>query len=101
MIAKPDSKIKPIGDHVLLQYANEKEQIRGGIVIPDIAKEKPQEAMVIALGRGIEEKNGEITPFEVKVGDKVLVNKYGGAEVILDDQKYTIVRQAEILGILV
>ncbi len=96
----PTLKIKPVGDRILIQHIEEKEQIRGGVIIPDSAKEKPQEAKVIALGTGHKNKDGEITAFEVKVGDKVLVNKYGGSEVKIDDRKFTIVREDDILGIL-
>jgi len=93
-------KIRPVGDRILIQHIEEKEQIRGGVIIPDSAKEKPQEAKVIAVGSGRRETDGSLTPFEVKVGDKVLVAKYGGAEVKLDDKKYTLVREDDILGII-
>jgi chaperonin GroES len=94
--------IKPVGDRILIQHLDaDKEQIRGGVIIPDSAKEKPQQAKVIAVGTGIKSSDGVLTPFEVKVGDRVLVNKYGGAEVKLEDQKYTLVREDDILGILV
>jgi chaperonin GroES len=93
-------KIRPVGDRILIQHIEEKEQIRGGVIIPDSAKEKPQEAKVIALGSGRRESDGSITSFEVKVGDKVLVAKYGGAEVKLDDKKYTLVREDDILGVI-
>jgi chaperonin GroES len=93
-------KIKPVGDRILVQLLVDGEQVRGGIIIPDSAKEKPQEAKVIALGRGIKGKDGEVTPFEVKVGDRVLIAKYGGSEVTLDEKKYTLVREDDILGIL-
>src|ERR1043166_9703284 len=93
-------KIKPIGDRVLIEHIEEKEQVRGGVIIPDSAKEKSQEAKVVALGTGRKTKNGDIMPFEVKVGDKLLVAKYGGAEVKLDSVKFTLVREDEILGVL-
>lgn len=93
-------KIQPIGDRILIQPEVEKEQIRGGVIIPDSAKEKSQRAEVIALGTGTKGKDGEILPFEVKVGDTVLISQYGGAEVRLEDNKYTIVRQSDILGIV-
>lgn len=94
-------KIRPVGDRLLIEFLDaEKEQVRGGVIIPDSAKEKPQEAKVIALGRGRTGKDGVVIPFEVKVGDKVLVAKYGGAEVKLDDRKYTLVREDDILGVL-
>jgi chaperonin GroES len=93
-------KIKPIGDRVLVEHIEEKEQVRGGIIIPDSAKEKPQEAKVIALGTGKKDENGKATPFEVKVGDRVLISKYGGTEVKLDEKKYTLVREDDILGVI-
>src|SRR5271170_7968484 len=93
-------KIKPIGDRVLVKHAEDKEQVRGGIIIPDSAKEKPQEAEVIALGTGKKDENGKVLAFEVKVGDKVLISKYGGTEVKLDDEKYTLVREDDILGVI-
>ena len=95
------SKITPVGDRILIEHIEEKEQVRGGVIIPDSAKEKPQEAKVIALGTGRKGKDGEVTPFEVKVGDRILVSKYGGAEVKLDEKKYTLVREDDILGVLV
>jgi chaperonin GroES len=103
-MSKPSAsslKIQPVGDRILIQHLGvDKEQVRGGIIIPDSAKEKPQEAKVIALGIGARTKAGLLLPFEVKVGDKVLVNKYGGAEVKLGEEKYTLVREDDILGIL-
>jgi chaperonin GroES len=93
-------KIKPIGDRVLVKQVEDKEQVRGGIIIPDSAKEKPQEAEVIALGTGKREEDGKLRPFEVKVGDRILISKYGGTEVKLDEEKYTLVREDDILGII-
>ena len=94
-------KIKPIGDRVLVKHLDDNtEQVRGGIIIPDSAKEKPQEAEVIAIGTGKKDENGKSVPFEVKVGDKVLISKYGGTEVKIDDVKYTIVREDDILGVI-
>jgi chaperonin GroES len=90
--------IRPIGDRILLQFIEEKEQVRGGIVIPDSAREKPQRAKVVALGAGTRTKNGPITPFLVKVGDTVLVAPYGGSEVKVQERKYTLVREDDILG---
>lgn len=92
--------IKPIGDRVLVQHIEEKEQVRGGIIIPDSAKEKPQEAKVIALGTGKKDDAGNATPFEVKVGDMVLLSPYGGSEVKLDGQKFKLVREDDILGVI-
>ena len=93
-------KIKPIADRVLVKHVEEKEQVRGGIIIPDAAKEKPQEAEVIALGTGKKDENGKVQAFEVKVGDRVLISKYGGTEVKFEEQKYTIVREEDILGVI-
>ena len=93
-------KIKPIGDRVLVEHLEEKEQVRGGIIIPDSAKEKPQEAKVIAIGTGKKDEDGKVLPFEVKVGDRVLISKYGGTEVKIEEKKYTIVREDDLLGIL-
>lgn len=95
------STIRPVGDRVLIEHIEEKEQVRGGVIIPDSAREKPQEAKVIALGSGRKTKDGVVVPFEVRVGDKVLVAKYGGAEVKIDQKKFTLVREDDILGILV
>lgn len=93
-------KIKPIGDRVLVKHIEEAEQNRGGIIIPDSAKEKPQEAEVIALGTGKKDDSGNAQDFEVKVGDRVLVSKYGGTEVKLDEEKYLLVREDDILGVI-
>jgi chaperonin GroES len=93
-------KIKPIGDRVLVEHIEEKEQIRGGIIIPDSAKEKPQEAKVIALGTGRKDEDGKVIAFEVKVGDVVLISKYGGTEVKLGEKKFTLVKEEDILGII-
>lgn len=93
-------KIQPVGDRILIQHREDKEQIRGGVIIPDSAKEKPQQATVIALGSGRKGKDGSVSPFEVKVGDIVLVARYGGSEVKFDDQKYTLVREDDILGLV-
>lgn len=95
------AKIKPIGDRVLVKYIEqEQEQSRGGIIIPDSAKEKPQEAEVVALGTGKKDDSGKAQPFEVKVGDRVLISKYGGTEVKLDEEKYMLVREDDILGVI-
>ena len=93
-------KIKPIGDRVLVEHIEEKEQVRGGIIIPDSAKEKPQEAKVIALGTGKKGDDGKVTPFEVKVGDRVLVSKYGGTEVKIDGKEYKIFSSDDLIAIV-
>lgn len=93
-------RITPLGDRVLVKRVEEKEQIKGGIIIPDSAKEKPQEAEVVAVGSGKRSDDGKVTPIEVKVGQKVLISKYGGTEVKIDDETYLIVREDDILGII-
>lgn len=93
-------KIHPLGDRVLVKAVEEQEQIKGGIYIPDSAKEKPQEAEVVALGTGAKNDKGETLPFNVKVGDKVIVSKYGGTEVKFGDQTYTLLREDDILAIV-
>ncbi len=92
--------IKPLGDRVLLQICECKEQVKGGIVIPDAAKEKPQEYKVVALGTGKVDDNGKKIEFDVKVGDIVLTSRYGGTEVKVDDQEYKVVSQDDILAIV-
>ncbi len=92
-------KIKPLGARVLVEPIEEKEQIKGGIVIPDSAKEKPTEGTVIAIGKKRDDDGKEI-PFDVKVGDTVLMPKYGGTEVKLNDKTYQIVREDDLLGVV-
>jgi chaperonin GroES len=92
--------VKPLRDRVLIQPLEEKEVKKGGIIIPDTAKEKPQEGTVIALGTGKLDDNGEKIDFNVKVGDKVLISKYGGTEINIEDEKYLIMREGDILGII-
>ena len=94
------TSIQPIGDRILVQPMEENEQVKGGIIIPDSAKEKPQNAKVIALGTGKTDKDGQKVPFEVKVGDIVLISKYGGTEVKLDGEKFTLLREDDVLGII-
>ncbi len=95
-----DVKIKPLGDRVLLQLGEVVEQIKGGIVIPDSAKEKPQEYKVIALGTGKLDKDGNKIAFNVKVGDIVLTSRYGGTEVKVNDQEYKVVSEEDILAVI-
>ena len=97
-MAKPN--IKPIGDRVLVQPVEERETKKGGIIIPDSAKEKPTEGKIVALGTGKLDEEGKKIPFEVKVGDTVLISKYGGTEVKFDDVNYLIMREDDILGIV-
>ena len=92
-------KIKPLGERVLLKRVEEDEQIRGGIIIPDSAKEKSQEAEVVALGTGKKDDNGKTIPFNVKKGDKVLLPQYGGTTVKIDGIEYILVEEDSIFGI--
>src|SRR5262250_3832862 len=92
--------VRPLGDRVLVQPLEEQEVKKGGIIIPDSAKEKPQEGKVIALGTGKLDDDGKKIPFTVKKGDIVLISKYGGTEVKLDGETYTLLREDDILGIL-
>lgn len=94
------SSIKPLGDRVLVQPIEEEEVNKGGIIIPDTAKEKPQEGKVIALGTGKTDDSGKKTEFSVKKGDKVLYSKYGGTEVKIDGDNFLIMREDDILGII-
>ena len=95
-----EAKITPLGDRVLVKAIDEEEQVKGGIVIPDSAKEKPQEAEIVALGTGKKDDNGKTIEFEVKVGDRVIVSKYGGTEVKLGEETYNLLREDDILGIV-
>jgi len=94
------AKIRPLGDRVLVEPAEENEQKKGGIIIPDSAKEKPTESIVVALGTGKVNDNGEKVAFEVKKGDRVLVSKYGGTEIKLDGKEYKILNSDDILAIV-
>jgi chaperonin GroES len=94
------AKIQPLGDRVLVEPAEEKETKKGGIIIPDSAKEKPTESIVVALGTGKVDDNGKKIPFEVKKGDTVLVSKYGGTEIKLNDKDYKILNSDDILAIV-
>ncbi len=93
-------KIRPLHDRVLIQRIEEQETARGGIVIPDSAKEKPQQGEVIAVGSGKLLEKGTRVPLDVQAGDRILFAKYGGSEIKMDGQEYLILREDEILGIL-
>lgn len=93
-------KMQPLADRVLVHPIDEKEVKKGGIIIPDTAKEKPQEGEVVALGTGKTDDKGEKIAFTVKTGDRVLISKYGGTEVKIDGESYLIMREDDILGIL-
>jgi len=92
--------IKPLGDRVLVQPIEEQEVKKGGIIIPDTAKEKPQEGKIIALGTGKVDDKGKKVAFEVKKGDRVLIPKYGGQEVKIADETYLLIKEEDILGII-
>ena len=92
--------IKPLGDRLLVEPAEEKETKKGGIIIPDTAKEKPTEGVVRALGTGKTDDDGKKIPFEVKVGDRVLISKYGGTEIKLDGKEYKILNSDDILAVV-
>jgi chaperonin GroES len=93
-------KVKPLGDRVLVQPVEEQETKEGGIIIPDTAKEKPQEGTVVALGTGKIDENGKKIEFTVKAKDRVLISKYGGTEIKIEGTDYLIMREDDILGIL-
>ena len=93
-------KIKPLQDRILVRRLEEKEVKKGGIIIPDTAKEKPQEGEVVAVGPGKVGENGKRQPMDVKAGDKILFGKYSGSEVKLGDEEYLIMREEDVLGIL-
>ncbi len=92
--------VKPLGDRVLVEPVEEKEVKKGAIIIPDSAKEKPTEAVIIAIGTGKTDDNGKKVPFEVKKGDRVLISKYGGTEIKLDDKEYKILNSDDLLAVL-
>ena len=91
--------IRPLHDRVLIKRLDEQEQMRGGIIIPDTAKEKPQQGEVIAVGEGKFRDDGSRQPLDVRAGDRVLFGKYSGSEVKIDDEEYLIMREDEILGV--
>ena len=92
--------IRPLHDRVIVSRIEEGEQKVGGIIIPDSAKEKPQQGKVVAVGKGKVEKDGKVTPLDVKAGDTVLFGKYAGQEIKVDGQEYLIMREEEILGVV-
>jgi chaperonin GroES len=93
-------KVRPLNDRILIRRSEEKETVRGGIIIPDTAKEKPQEGVVEAVGNGKILENGTRLAMEVKEGDHILFGKYSGTEIKVDGQEYLILREDEVLGIL-
>ena len=93
-------RIRPLHDRVIVSRIEDGEPKVGGIIIPDSAKEKPQQGKVIAVGKGKVEKDGKVTPLDVKAGDTVLFGKYAGQEIKLDGEEYLIMREEEILGVI-
>ena len=92
--------VKPLGDRVLIKRVEEEEQVRGGIIIPDTAKEKPQEAEVVAVGPGKLQDDGKRQPMDVNAGDRILIGKYSGSEIKLDGDELVILREDEILAVI-
>ncbi|MEE9144637.1 MAG: co-chaperone GroES [Candidatus Binatia bacterium] len=93
-------KIRPLQDRVIVKRIEEEEKTKGGIIIPDTAKEKPQEGRVVAVGKGKVSDDGKITPLDVKVNDRVLFGKYSGSEINIDNEEHLIMREEDILGII-
>ena len=98
--SKENLKMRPLHDRVLVQRVAEEEKTKGGIIIPDSAKEKPQEGKIIAVGEGRVSDSGSKTPLAVKAGDRVLFGKYSGTEITVNGQEYLIMREEDILGII-
>jgi chaperonin GroES len=92
--------IRPLYDRIVVKRIEEQETMRGGIIIPDSAKEKPQEGEVIAVGNGKRNEEGKLIPLDVKVGDRILFGKYSGNDIKLDGEEYMIMREDEVLGVL-
>jgi len=93
-------KVKPLHDRILVKRVEAEEKMKGGIIIPDTAKEKPLEGKIVAIGSGRLDDHGKRIPLEVKVGDRVLIGKYAGTEVKIDDVEHVIVREDEVLGVI-
>jgi len=93
-------KIRPLYDRIVVKRVEEKEQMQGGLYIPDSAKEKPQEGEVVAVGKGKRLENGTTVPLDVQAGDRILFGKYSGSDIKLDGEEYLIMREDEVLGIL-
>ena len=93
-------KVRPLGDRVLVKPIGKADEKKSGIIIPDTAKEKPQEGLVVSVGKGKTSDDGKLVPMEVKAGDKILYGKYSGTEIKIDDADHLILHQDDILGIL-
>ncbi len=92
--------VRPLHDRLIIKRIEEKETVKGGIIIPDTAKEKPQEGEVVAVGNGKKNEDGKVLPLDVKAGDRILFGKYSGTEIKLDNQEYLILREEEVLGVI-
>ena len=92
--------LKPLGERVLVKSLPQEEMTKGGVIIPDTAKEKPQQGEVIAVGKGKMLENGQMIPMEVKAGDKILYGKYSGTEVKMEGEEFLIIKESDILGII-
>ena len=90
----------PLHDRILIKRIEEKETVKGGIIIPDSAKEKPQEGEVIAVGNGKKTEDGKVIPLDVKAGDRILFGKYSGTEIKIDNEEYLILKEEEVLGVV-
>lgn len=93
-------KVRPLHDRILIKRIEEQETVKGGIIIPDTAKEKPQEGEVIAVGTGRKTEEGKVVPLDVKAGDRILFGKYSGTEIKINDQEYLILKEDEVLGVI-
>jgi chaperonin GroES len=93
-------KIRPLQDRILVRRVEEEEKTRGGIIIPDTAKEKPQEAIVVAVGPGKTGEDGKVRPLDVSAGDRILLSKYAGTEINLDGEEHQIIREDDVLGVI-
>ena len=91
---------RPLGDRVLIKRVEEEQKTKGGIIIPDTAKEKPQEGEVIAVGPGVRDDHGKVNPLDVKKGDRILFGKWSGTEVKIDGQDLLIMKESDVLGVL-
>jgi chaperonin GroES len=93
-------KLKPLGDRIVVEPLEAEEKTKGGIILPDTAKEKPQEGKVVAIGKGKLDENGKPLPMEIKVGDKILYGKYAGTEITVDGKEYMILKEEDVLAVV-
>jgi len=93
-------KLRPLGDRLVVEPLEAEEKTKGGIILPDTAKEKPQEGKVVVTGKGKMDENGKLVPMEVKTGDKILYGKYSGTEITIDGKEYMILREEDVLAVV-